>query len=41
VKRVFVMLVAGTALSGAAALYATSTAKAVEKPVKPLDTAAP
>jgi hypothetical protein len=36
VKRVLVMLVAGTALSGAAALYATSTAEAVEKPVKPL-----
>lgn len=31
-KRVLVMLVAGTALSGAAALYATSTAQAVESP---------
>ncbi|WP_277620992.1 hypothetical protein [Sphingomonas turrisvirgatae] len=37
-KRVFVMLVAGTALSGAAALYATSTAQAVE-PTKPQDRA--
>lgn len=40
-KRVFVMLIAGTALTGGAALYATTTAQAVEKPVvKPLDRAA-
>lgn len=39
-KRVFVMLIAGTALSGLAALYATTTAQAVEKPpVKPQDRA--
>jgi hypothetical protein len=34
VKRVLVMLVAGTALSGAAAVYATATAQAVETPVQ-------
>ena len=35
-KRVFVMLIAGTALTGAAALYATATAQAVEPaPAKP------
>jgi hypothetical protein len=41
VKRVLVMLVAGTALSGAAALYATATAAAVEPSVVTLQDRAP
>lgn len=40
VKRVLVMLVAGTALSGAAALYASSTAQAVEPAANPQERAA-